>query len=100
VLNRRLHDGGRAVRWRQPIRSIYVAEPPQEIERYACSPGQACSYMTGKVTILRLRDKAKKALGAKFNIGQFHDAVLLSGALPLAVLEARVDGYIAAAGRS
>jgi uncharacterized protein (DUF885 family) len=72
----------------------------QEIERYACSPGQACSYMTGKITILRLRDKAKTALGAKFNIGRFHDALLLSGALPLAVLEARVDNYIAAARRS
>ena len=52
--------------------------------------------MTGKITILRLREKAKKALGAKFNIDQFHDAVLLSGA----VLEARIDGYIAAGGRS
>jgi uncharacterized protein (DUF885 family) len=69
----------------------------QEIERYACSPGQACSYMTGKLTILRLRDKARKALGAKFEIGRFHDAILLAGALPLAVLEARVDNYIAAA---
>jgi uncharacterized protein (DUF885 family) len=56
--------------------------------------------MTGKVTILRLREKARKALGAKFNIGQFHDALLLSGALPLAVLEARVDGYIASAGKA
>jgi uncharacterized protein (DUF885 family) len=68
----------------------------QEIERYACSPGQACSYMTGKLTILRLREKAKAALGAKFDIGRFHDAILLAGALPLAVLEARVDNYIAA----
>ena len=72
----------------------------QEIERYACSPGQACSYMTGKITILRLRDKAKKALGAKFDIGRFHDAILLAGALPLAVLEARVDNYIAEAKRA
>lgn len=68
----------------------------QEIERYACSPGQACSYMTGKLTILRLRGKARKTLGPKFNIGKFHDAILLSGALPLAVLEARVDAYIVA----
>ena len=68
----------------------------QEIERYACSPGQACSYMTGKLTILRLRQKARAALGAKFDIGKFHDAILLAGALPLAVLEARVDNYIAA----
>jgi uncharacterized protein (DUF885 family) len=64
------------------------------------SPGQACSYMTGKLTILRLREKAKAALGARFDIGRFHDAVLLSGALPLKVLEARVDAFVAAGGRA
>ena len=67
----------------------------QEIERYCVTPGQACSYMVGKVTILRLREKAKKALGAKFDIRQFHDAVLLSGSMPLTVLERVVDSYIA-----
>ncbi|WP_293457760.1 DUF885 family protein [Phenylobacterium sp.] len=69
----------------------------QEIERYACNPGQACSYMVGKLTILRLRDKAKAALGGRFDIKAFHDAVLLSGAMPLTVLEAAVDNYIATA---
>ena len=76
-------------------------DPPalsgQEIERYSVSPGQACSYMVGKLTILRLRDKAKAALGPRFDIRKFHDAVLLSGALPLSVLETVVDGYIATA---
>ena len=67
----------------------------QEIERYCVTPGQACSYMVGKVSILRLRDKAKVALGPRFDIRQFHDAVLLSGSMPLTVLEHRVDGYIA-----
>ena len=67
-----------------------------EIERYCVWPGQACSYMVGKLTWLRLRDKAKKALGSKFDIRQFHDAGLLAGAMPLAVLERRVDDYIAA----
>lgn len=70
----------------------------QEIERYACSPGQACSYMVGKLTILRLRDTAKAALGQRFDIRRFHDAVLLGGSMPLAVLERRIDGYIAAPG--
>ena len=69
----------------------------QEIERYAVSPGQACSYMVGKVTILRLREKAKTALGTRFNPGRFHGALLLGGPLPLAVLERRVDEYIASA---
>jgi uncharacterized protein (DUF885 family) len=67
-----------------------------EIERYCVWPGQACSYMVGKLTILRLRDKARTALGAGFDIRKFHDAVLLSGALPLEVLEKVVDNYIAA----
>ncbi|HEY0281136.1 MAG TPA: DUF885 family protein, partial [Rhizomicrobium sp.] len=68
-----------------------------EIERYCVWPGQACSYMVGKLTILRLRDKAKAALGAKFDIHKFHDTVLLSGALPLDVLEKVIDDYIAKA---
>ena len=68
----------------------------QEIERYACSPGQACSYMVGKLTILRLRARAKAAMGARFDIRRFHDAVLLSGSMPLSVLESRIDAYIAA----
>lgn len=67
----------------------------QEIERYAVWPGQACSYMVGKVTILRLREKAKKALGAKYDPRKFHDAVLLSGSMPLTALENVVDLYIA-----
>jgi uncharacterized protein (DUF885 family) len=76
-------------------------DPPslsgQEIERYSVWPGQACSYMVGKLTILRLREKAKQALGPRFDIKAFHDAVLLSGAMPLTVLEARMDAFIAAA---
>ena len=68
-----------------------------EIERYCVWPGQACGYMVGKLTILRLRDKAKAALGAKFDIHKFHDTVLLSGSMPLAVLEKAVDNYIATA---
>jgi uncharacterized protein (DUF885 family) len=53
--------------------------------------------MVGKVTILRLRDKAKTALGSRFSPGRFHDALLLGGPLPLLVLERRVDEYIASA---
>jgi uncharacterized protein (DUF885 family) len=75
-------------------------DPPelaqQEIERYACNPGQACSYMVGKITFLRLRDKARAALGPRFDIRQFHDAVLLAGSMPLTVLDNVVDNYIAA----
>jgi uncharacterized protein (DUF885 family) len=68
-----------------------------EVERYCVEPGQACSYMVGKMTWLRLRDKAKAALGPKFDIRKFHDAALLNGAMPLQVLETVIDDYIARA---
>lgn len=58
-----------------------------EVERYCVWPGQACSYMIGKLTWLRLRDQAKARLGARFDIKAFHDAGLLSGSVPLDVLE-------------
>ncbi|MBL8556549.1 MAG: DUF885 family protein [Phenylobacterium sp.] len=58
-----------------------------EIERYCVRPGQACAYMVGKLTWLRLRSEAQKALGPRFDIRQYHDAVLAGGAMPLTVLE-------------
>jgi uncharacterized protein (DUF885 family) len=96
--------GMHAMRWsREDAIKYYVdtlgdqdASAITEIERYCIEPGQACAYMLGKLTILRLRDKAKTELGAKFDIHQFHDAVLLGGAVPLTVLETVVDNYIAA----
>jgi uncharacterized protein (DUF885 family) len=68
-----------------------------EIERYCVWPGQACSYMVGKITWLRARDRAKKALGGKFDIRKFHDAGLLAGGTPLTVLDKVIDNYIASA---
>jgi uncharacterized protein (DUF885 family) len=88
-------DREKAVQTLHEIDGDPIALAGQEIERYACNPGQACSYMVGKVTILRLREKAKQALGPRFDIRQFHDAVLLAGAMPLTVLERVVDSYIA-----
>ena len=64
-----------------------------EIERYCVWPGQACSYMVGKLTWLRLRDEAKRKLGAKFDLRAFHDAGLLSGSVPLSVLERVIGDY-------
>ena len=69
-----------------------------EIERYVVWPGQACSYMLGKITWLRARAKAQKALGKKFDIREFHDAGLLSGSMPLTVLEHVIDDYIVSKG--
>lgn len=67
------------------------------IERYIVMPGQATAYKIGSIKIQQLRAKAKKALGKKFDIRQFHDAVLRNGMLPLDILEEQVDAYIAKA---
>jgi uncharacterized protein (DUF885 family) len=68
-----------------------------EVERYVVNPGQACSYMIGELKILDLRDKARKALGDKFNIREFHNAVLGSGTVPLVLLEKQVDAHLGTA---
>jgi uncharacterized protein (DUF885 family) len=65
-----------------------------EVERYVVNPGQACSYMIGELKILELREKARKALGDKFSIRDFHNVVLDSGVVPLGILERQVDAYI------
>jgi len=67
-----------------------------EVERYIADPAQALGYKIGSLTIQRLRDKAKAALGPKFDIRAFHEQVLNSGALPLPVLEEKIDRWIAA----
>ncbi len=69
----------------------------REVDRYFTSPGQATSYKIGQLKISELRAKAEKALGPKFDIRAFHETVLAAGALPLDVLETRVDAYIAGA---
>jgi uncharacterized protein (DUF885 family) len=67
-----------------------------EVERYIAWPGQALGYKIGALTIQRLRRKAETALGPKFDVRAFHEQVLGSGALPLPVLEAKIDRWIAA----
>jgi uncharacterized protein (DUF885 family) len=73
-----------------------VEDATKETERYIDNPGQALSYKIGMLKILELREKAKAALGAKFDIRDFHDVVLKNGAVPLPVLESLVDDYVAA----
>jgi uncharacterized protein (DUF885 family) len=66
-----------------------------EVERYIAIPSQALAYKVGQLTISRLRAKAEKALGPRFDIKAFHAQVLMTGALPMAVLEKKIDDWIA-----
>jgi len=71
--------------------------PVAEVERYVVMPGQACAYKVGELQILSLREKAQRALGARFSLKQFHDWVLRAGTVPLEVLAQLIDAEIAAA---
>jgi len=69
-------------------------EVETEVDRYISWPGQALSYYIGEMSIMKERRKAEAALGAKFNIRAFHDAVLETGSVPLPVLEEHINAWI------
>jgi uncharacterized protein (DUF885 family) len=71
-------------------------EATAEVERYIAIPGQALAYKIGALTIQRLKAKAMKELGPKFDPREFHAQVLMTGALPMEVLEKKIDTWIAA----
>jgi uncharacterized protein (DUF885 family) len=71
-------------------------EVTAEVERYIAIPSQALAYKVGALTIQRLKAKARKALGARFDPREFHAQVLMTGSLPMAVLEKKIDDWIAA----
>lgn len=77
-----------------------LASCTSEIDRYTVSPGQACGYKMGHNEILRNRERAKAALGSRFDLAAFDDAIISSGGVPLAVLPTVIDQYIAAAKRA
>ena len=87
--------GLHAMKWTRQ-QAIDFGIKASEVERYVVNPGQACAYKIGMLKILELRARAQKTLGAKFAIKKFHNLVLQTGNVPLAVLEQAVDNWIAA----
>ena len=84
----------RAIAYMSENTDMADSEVVSEIERYIADPGQALAYKVGMLKILELREKAKSALGANFDLREFHDVVLAHGPLPLMILEELVDEYI------
>ena len=76
--------------------SMGKTDAQNEVERYIAIPSQALAYKIGALTLQRLRAKAQKELGPKFDIKDFHAQVLMTGALPMAILERKIDTWIAA----
>ncbi len=94
--------------WTREQAQAYMRDPTAlseheietEVDRYIAWPGQALSYYLGEMAIVDARAKAEKALGERFDLRAFHDTVLSLGSVPLPVLQARVDQFIAEGGRS
>jgi len=99
VVDTGLHAKGwseeQAVEYFMANSAITEAQARSEVRRYLVLPGQATSYKVGMLKIQELRRKAEAELGEDFDIRQFHDTILGGGALPLAILERRVDEWIA-----
>jgi uncharacterized protein (DUF885 family) len=103
VVDTGIHSQGwsrdRAIAYFRDYTALPLHEIDTEIDRYIAWPAQALSYYLGEDAILKARAKAEKALGEKFNLRAFHDAVLELGSVPIPVLQARVDRFIAEGGK-
>jgi len=84
-----------AIAYLQETTGIPAREAASEVDRYTVWPGQACVYTVGLMTILELREKAQRTLGPRFDLKDFHAAVLNEGAMPLWLLRHSIDGWIA-----
>jgi uncharacterized protein (DUF885 family) len=89
-------DKARAIAFMRENTALTEANIEAEVNRYISWPGQALGYMIGRLKILELRARAERALGERFDVRRFHDAVLRNGSIPLDVLEAQIDEWIAA----
>jgi uncharacterized protein (DUF885 family) len=103
VVDTGLHAKGwtrdQAIKYMRDNSSMSLTDATAEVERYIAIPGQALGYKVGQLTFLRLKAKAQAALGAKFDPRNFHAQCLMTGALPLPILEKKIDAWIAAGGR-
>jgi uncharacterized protein (DUF885 family) len=103
VVDTGIHSQGwsrdRAVAYFHDYTALPEHEIETEVDRYIAWPAQALSYYLGEDAILKARAKAEKALGAHFNLRAFHDTVLELGSVPLPVLAARIDQFIAEGGK-
>jgi uncharacterized protein (DUF885 family) len=99
VVDTGLHAKGwtreQAVAYMVSTTGMNESEVVTEVERYMGQPGQACAYKVGQLKILELRERAKAALGPKFELKDFHAVVLENGGVPLTLLEREVDEWIA-----
>ena len=102
VVDTGLHSKGwtrdQAIQYMLDNSAMGKTDATAEVERYIAIPSQALAYKIGQLTISRLRAKAEKALGPKFDIKEFHSEVLMTGALPMAVLEKKIDDWIVSKG--
>jgi len=99
VVDTGIHSRGwtreQAIRYMLDNSGMSETEVTSEVERYIAIPGQALAYKVGQLTILRLRAEAEEALGDRFDLREFHAQVLMTGALPLPVLERKINDWIA-----
>ncbi len=104
VVDTGLHKKGwsraQAIKYMLDNSSMGETDATNEVDRYVAMPAQALAYKVGQIRIREARNRAEKALGANFDVKAFHEQVLMSGALPLEVLDSKIDAWIARGGKS
>ncbi len=102
VVDTGLHDQGwtreQAIEYMLANSAMSEGDVVAEVERYIVNPGQALAYKIGALTIRRLRERAERALGSRFDVRAFHREVLGTGGIPMQVLEAKIEAWVAARG--
>ena len=98
VVDTGLHTRGwsreKAIQYMLDNSSMARTDVEAEVERYIANPGQALGYKIGQIRIREMRNKAEKALGSKFDLKEFHSQVLRDGALPMDILDRKIDRWI------